>query len=249
MNNGIYTAFSGMQAQLDALDLIANNLANINTTGFKEETPFFTMLNQSMGLSKPSGELTAATSHSVRTNGALNASEGSMSMTNRDLDVAIEGNGFLVIQTPRGIRYTRNGNLHLNAQCILTTADGSPVLGNKMQPILLGPAKIHIGSDGSIFLQEADGDRLVDRLKVVTFDQLSLLEREGDSLFVHKDGQQTEKPSDASIRAGYLEQSNVDPVSSVVQLVEIMRQFESLQKCVHLVMNEMNSKSIDKLGR
>ncbi len=234
-----------MQAQLDALELLANNLANVNTTGFKEEKSFFTLVNQSIGTDQASESLHSAVHSSVRAQGALNSAEGSMRMTNRDLDIAIEGNGFLVIRAPQGLRYTRNGSLRLDGHSILTTADGFQVLGVSDRPITLGPGKVHINHDGEIFLN----DTRVDRLKIVTFDSLSSLMREGNSLFVQSAGQQAEKVSDAKIKSGYLEQSNVDPVSSVVQLVEIMRQFEALQRCVHLIMNDMNTKSIEKLGR
>jgi flagellar basal-body rod protein FlgF len=246
VNSGLYTAYSGMQAQLDALQILANNLANINTAGFKEEKAFFTYLHQSLeGLPAADG-LAETVNRSVRTLGAMNAAEGSLSATNRDLDIAIEGNGFLVVQAPAGIRYTRNGSLHLDAHSMLTTSDGFPVLGATAgRPITLGPGKISINEDGEVCLDDAK----IDRLKVVTFDNLSSLEKEGNSLFISRGGRDLEKKSDAKIRSGYLEQSNVDPVSSVVQMVEILRHFEAIQKSVNLMMNDINAKVIDKLGR
>jgi flagellar basal-body rod protein FlgF len=235
-----------MQAQLDALQILANNLANINTTGFKEEKAFFTFLNQSLESSPGADDLTETINRSVLARGTMNAAEGSLNPTNRELDIAIEGNGFLVVQTPGGIRYTRNGSLHLNAQSVLTTSDGFPVLGSATGlPITLGPGKISINEDGEVSLDDAK----IDRLKVVTFDNLSALEKEGNSLFISRAGQNSEKKSDAKIRSGYLEQSNVNPVSSVVQMVEILRHFEAIQKGVDLIMNDINGKVIDKLGR
>jgi flagellar basal-body rod protein FlgF len=245
VNSGVYTAYSGLRAQMDALDVLANNLANVNTTSYKEESTFYTYLNQSIGTSKEAEDLSSIITKSIQTGTILNTAGGSLTPTNRDLDIAIEGNGFLVVQTPRGLRYTRNGNLHLNAKGILTTIEGNPVIGVNKRPITLGPGEIHIGQDGSVSLD----NKQIDRLKIVTFDNLSGLEKEGASLFVPKAGQGEPKSSDASIRSGYLEQSNVNAVSSVVRMVNIMRHFESLQKSVNLIMNEINPKSIDKLGR
>jgi flagellar basal-body rod protein FlgF len=189
MNSGIYTAYSGLRAQSEALEIMANNLANLNTTGFKEEKAFYTYINQSLGASQDAADLNTAINQSIQTRSALNTEAGSLSATHREMDVAIEGNGFLAVETPRGIRYTRNGSLNLNAQAVLTTSEGYPVLGANGSAITLGPGKIHIGEEGDVSL---DGTQ-VDRLKVVTFDDFSALEKEGNSLFISKKGRDSEK--------------------------------------------------------
>ena len=244
MNSGIYTAVSGLRAQMEALDMMANNLANVNTTGFKEDNAFFTLLKQSISQSPERDQLDSAINQSITAQAAVNPAAGSIRPTNRDLDIAIEGSGFLVVQAPAGTRYTRNGSLRLNEKFVLSTSEGFPVLGLKNQPITLGPGKIHINQDGSVSLDGAP----VDRLKVVSFDNISVLQKEGSSLFAQKPGPNAEKPSNTKISSGYLEQSNVNAVSSVVRMVEIMRHFEALQKSVSLMMNEINQKSIEKLG-
>jgi flagellar basal-body rod protein FlgF len=242
VNSGIYTAYSGLKAQVDALDLLANNLANLNTPGFKEEMAFFTVLNAAGEI--PQAELNSTVNRSVMTRGTVNPTEGSLNPTNRDLDIAIEGQGFLVVQTPHGIRYTRNGSLKLDGHGVLTTMEGAPVLGTEGRPITLGPGKISIGEDGTVAWNEA----LAGRLKVITFDDFTKLEKEGSSLLVSRAGREQEKNADAKIKSGYLEQANVNAVSSVVRMVEIMRRFEAIQKSI-VVMNDINSKSIEKLGR
>jgi flagellar basal-body rod protein FlgF len=244
MNSGVYTAVSGLRAQMDALDMMANNLANVNTTGFKEDNAFFTLLRQSVDQSPEPDQLNSTINQSITAQAAVNPTAGSIRPTNRDLDVAIEGDGFLVAQTTGGTRYTRNGNLRLNDKFVLTTSDGFPVLGIKNQPIVLGSGKIRIDQDGNVSLDGAP----VDRLKVVSFDNISMLQKEGSSLFAQKPGLNSEQPSNAKISSGYLEQSNVNAVSSIVRMVEMMRHFEALQKSVSLVMNEINQKSIEKLG-
>jgi flagellar basal-body rod protein FlgF len=245
MNSGIYTAYSGLRAQSDALEILANNLANMNTTGFKEQTAFYTYLNQSSDSPQNGADLNAVVNQSVQTQSTLNGEGGSLSATERELDIAIAGDGFLTVQTPRGVRYTRNGSLNLNAQFVLTTSEGFPVLGTSGRPITLGPGKVLIGESGDVFL---DGVQ-IDRLKVSAFNDLSVLAKEGNSLFKSTAGQSAERASDAKIKSGYLEQSNVNPVSSIVRMVEILRHFEAIQKSIQLVMNDINAKAIDKLGR
>jgi flagellar basal-body rod protein FlgF len=244
MDNGIYTAYSGMQAQLDALDILANNLANVNTTGFKEEKAFFTILSKSLDDSGDSQSLNATVNQHVQTGSVMNAEAGVFMETPRDLDIAIEGDGFLAVKTPRGIRYTRNGNLHKNAQSMLATADGFPILGADGHAIKLGSGKNDIGLDGTVL---SDGVE-VGRLKIVAFDDLHKLHQEGNSLFASSANSSSERSSNAKIRSRTLEQSNVSAISSIVQMVDILRRFESIQKSVSL-MNEASNKAIDKLGR
>ncbi len=245
MNSGIYTAYSGMQAQADALDVLANNLANVNTTGFKAEKAFFTYLQQSVVESENQNPLQAAINNPVVARSTFNGEEGLVKNTYRDLDIAIEGNGFLVIQAPQGIRYTRNGNLHMNPQGVLITSDGFPVLNVENKPIVLGPGKISIGNHGDIRLEE----EAVGRLKLVRFENLSSLEKEGSSLFLSRKGPEIELKSDAKIKVGYLEHSNVNPVQAVVQMVSILRNYEALQKSMNLITHDMNKKAIENLSR
>jgi flagellar basal-body rod protein FlgG len=245
MNSGIYTAYSGLKAQSDALEVLSNNLANINTTAFKEENAFYTYLKESEGDAQQPADLNSTINQSIRIGTSVNSEIGSMNATSRDLDVAIEGKGFLVVNTPRGARYTRNGSLNLNAQSVLVASDGSPLIGVSGKPITLGPGKISIGEAGEVFLDKNQ----IDQLKVVSFDNLSALKKEGNSLFVSSGDRSLEKNSDAKIKSGYLEQSNVNPVSSMVRMVEIMRHFEAIQKGINLIMNDINTKAIEKLGR
>jgi flagellar basal-body rod protein FlgG len=135
--------------------------------------------------------------------------------------------------------------LELNAQSVLTTSEGYPVLGTSGRAITLGAGKIHIGESGDVFL---DGTQ-VDRLKVTSFTDLTALEKEGSSLFKTTGGQNSEKASEGKIKSGFLEQSNVNPVFAITRMVEINRNFEAIQKSIHLMMNDMNAKAIDKLGR
>jgi len=242
VQSGVLKAYSGLRAQMDALDVLSNNLANVNTAGFKEERAFFTVLSETASAAEARGA--RAVSGAVATRSAINPTAGSLSLTGRDLDVALVGDGFLTVATAQGVRYTRNGALRLNADGTLATADGLPVMGEK-GTIKLASGKIHVSEEGQVSL---DGTP-VDRLRLVSIDRASALVREGGSLFAAPAGQASEKPADAIVQQGYLEQSNVNPIASVVGLVAIMRQFEAIQKSIHVVMNDLDAKSIEKLGR
>ncbi len=244
MSGGVIAAASGMRAQMDALDLLANNLSNLNTAGFKEQKSFFSVLNESMELSKSDAQDASAADRLVVARGALKMTDGTPLATQRDLDLAISGDGFLTVLAPQGTRYTRNGNLMINKKSQLATADGYPVLGEN-GPILVRAGKLNITEQGDVFL---DGVRL-DRLKIRTFDTPSLMVSEGTSLFAPPNDQASPKVSNAVVRQGFLEQSNVNPVGAVVEMVGIMRRFEALQKTVGLMLNDLDAKSIEKLPR
>ncbi len=245
MNSGLYTGFSGLSAQMNALEMLANNLANLNTPGFKEQKAFYTLLNRTAD-SLDARELNATiNNHSVLAQGVLNLNEGSMVTTNRTLDVALEGNGFLVVRAPGGERYTRNGSLSLNDKSVLSTQDGLPVLGED-GTIELGPGEIRISDAGAISVNGV----AVDRLKLVTFDNPLTLQKEGNSLFLPgKDSGSPKSTPGIKIRQGSLEQSNVNPVAATVQMIGVLRQFEAMQKGINLLMHDVNSKSIERLSR
>lgn len=244
MHSGVIAAYSGLKAQMEALDTLANNLANVNTAGFKEQVSFFRTLNLARDSSE-AAPLESAINNAVTSGSALNVSPGTLLETHRDLDIAIEGEGFLTVETPHGLRYTRNGNLIRNAESVLCTADGFPVLGESGR-IVLSPGKVNITQEGQI---QVDGNNMA-RLKVVSFENSSSLTCEGHALFAAAQGADHPGPaSEAAIRQGYQEQSNVNPVLSTVRMVEILRHFEAIQKSVNLMINDLDAKAIEKLGR
>jgi len=234
-----------MKAHADALEITANNLANINTVGFKKDRTFTTVLRESISDSGIPEGIGLTVNKSVRTDRGIDYSDGDILSTGRNLDVAIRGDGFLTVQTPRGERYTRNGHLHLDANSTLRTADGNPVLGTSGRPITLGPGEVFIADNGGVYL---DGEE-IDRLRVVVFQDRSQVEKEGESLFFSNDGGKPAIRTDMVVRSGYLEQANVNAVSSMVEMINIMRHFEAIQRSVGHEMNDMNAKVIERLGR
>ena len=234
-----------MKAHSDALEITANNLANINTTGFKGDRIFNTLLRESVNDSGSPAEIGMTVNRMIRTDRGIDYSDGVMLSTGRNLDIAIRGDGFLAIQTPNGERYTRNGNLHLDANSTLRTADGNAVLGASGRPITLGPGEVHISDNGGVYLNGEE----VNRLRIVAFQDRSQLEKEGGTLFVSTGGETPGLRTDIVVRSGFLEQANVNAVKSMVEMISMMRHFEAIQRSVSHEMNDMNGKVIERLGR
>ena len=245
MNSGIYTAYSGMKARSDELEVMANNLANINTTGFKADRAFGSFLRESINDSGSPEGIGLVVNRSVRTDRSIDFSDGVILPTGRNLDVAIRGNGFLTVETPHGVRYTRNGNLHMDTNGMLRTTDGNPVIGASNRPITLGQGNVNISENGGVYL---DGEE-VDRLRVVVFSDLAQVEKEGESLFINNGDTEPKLKTDMVVHVGFLEQANVNALRSVVEMVSILRHFEAIQRSLNHEVNDMDAKVIDRLGR
>jgi flagellar basal-body rod protein FlgG len=209
------------------MDQISNNLANVNTAGFKADRLIF---NDMM-----SRQIT--TYHD----------QGPLRLTDNPLDAALGGDGFFRVQTTRGERLTRDGAFKMLATGALVTSNGDPVLGVE-GPIMLNPNgnKPYIGEDGSI---SQDGN-IIGRLSVVTVRDKHALIKEGANLFVGRDSAlpPTEEPADININQGFLEMSNVQVVSEMVNMINTHRSYEAYQKSLH-AMQEMDQKTVTQVGR
>jgi flagellar basal-body rod protein FlgG len=234
-----------MKAQMDALEVASNNIANVNSIGFKSDLTFYSALNKELSGSQGDESLEGTINRSVKAETVMDFSDGLMVPTGRPLDVAINGDGFLTVETPRGIRYTRNGSLNINQDGILSNSEGCPIIGISGEPITLGQGNINICANGDVMLNGA----FVDRLKIVTVEDRNKLSKEGSSLLLYRSDKEPKILENPNIKSENLEKSNVSAISSMVEMVSIMRQFEAIQKCISLEMNEMNSKAIEKLGR
>ncbi len=245
MNSGLYSAYSGLRANANMLEVLANNLANLNTTGFRGDETFFRLFNRAVGESEMPPLDQAINDSSVVQGTVIDFQTGPLSITGRDLDVAIEGQGFFLVGAQDGVRYTRNGHFQVNSRGQLVTDQGFEVQGRN-GPIRLPPGKVMISESGGIEV----GGVLVDTLKIVDFIDKNQLEKVGHSLFkarVVNAGEQETK--EAQIRQGSLERANINPVQQMMLMISMMRQFEGLQKAVHTVMNTLNDRSINQVGR
>ncbi|HVO57217.1 MAG TPA: flagellar basal-body rod protein FlgF [Dongiaceae bacterium] len=256
MNTGFYSAFSGFAARMDALDVLANNLANTNTTGFKSQKEFYRSFFASLANEQPVPQpatVTAALNNALHQFGGLagsqlDLSQGTLESTGNDTDLAIEGKGFFAVLTANGVRYTRNGSLHLDTQRQLVTEQGDPVLSQqpagRNEPIRVPSGKVTVSSDGSITV---DGG-LVAKLRVDDFPPSTALAPEGASYFVAPAGAKA-TASSASLRQGMLESSNSDPVHSTVALIDLQRTAQMMEKALSIFHNEFNRSAAQDLPR
>jgi len=246
MIRGWYTGASGMIAQQNRLDTIANNLANVDTTGFKRDVTVSKSFSELLLRRKdfdgvytvPEGSADAAPiigklGTGVETNeNYTDFAEGSLKNSGLSTDFALHGKGFFVIQTPNGERYTRNGSFFLGKEGILETKDGYPVLGEN-GIIRLEDNKFKVNEDGMIVTSE---NEVVDRFLAVRFDNERYLQKAGNSFYM-----ETEISGPAHIAEGderpefiqnFIETSNVNVVNEMVRMIEVNRAYEANQKTI-----------------
>lgn len=241
MDSGFYAACAGLVARMQALEIVANDLANVTTPGFKARWQFFSALQASLGAS-PDPLNQAVNRYGILGGTFPDFREGTLEPTGNPLDVAIEGPGFFVVQTPAGVRYTRNGAFRLNANRQLVTADGSLVLGTA-GPILLPEGQIEISSDGTISVNGAQ----VNRLQVVEFPNPASLQAEGNSYF--STSANTARPATGSaVRQYALEGSNMNPIAGTVALITVQRTAQMLERALALFNNDFD-RTAEQLGR
>jgi len=221
MENTLYIALSYQTVMQRQLDVIANNIANVSTPGFKgEQMMFVEYLNDAVGKDDVSFVQDIAVVRDYR--------EGSFARTGNPLDVAISGKGWLQVDTPTGMRYTRNGHLQIDAKSTLTTDSGHPVLDDNSRPIVMpatGGTPV-IAPDGSITVN----NQKVARLKLVSFDNEQLLRKDADSLYT-TDAPALPAPK-ARVAQGMIEESNVKPIVEITNMIGAMREFQSAQQMI-----------------
>jgi len=255
-DGGLYTAMSGGVATSKQLDITSNNLANINTTGYKKDKTIFKDqlakiefddINeiQAKDVEMPPRVLSIDKYNVVIDDSFTEFSQGMLEKTNNMLDIAINGNGFFKVKTPEGIRYTRNGSFRHSKDGLLVTSDGYPVLDENDTEIDLENSKrIVVNDNGTIYL----GENKNTKLSIKTFKDLSRLEKIGKNLFKQTNKNEQEIESNSTVIQGFLESSNVSPVEEMVNLISLHRQFELNGKAIE-TFSEMDKKATSDLGR
>ncbi|MFZ3047583.1 MAG: flagellar basal-body rod protein FlgF [Desulfatirhabdiaceae bacterium] len=239
---------AGARMQEMRLDILANNAANINTIGFKEDRIFRIPESIQNVWEKPDGStLDGMTLNSLSVlpiSTYTNYDQGSLNQTGNVLDLALDGEGFFSVQTSDGVKYTRKGNFTLNEDGVLTTQDGLPVMG-KSGEIRIEGNHVEVDSDGAIIV---DGST-VDTLAIINFSQKNQLIKTGDSLLMPSSPDVQEIPANAtSVRQGFVEASNVDAIKVMTEMVDTMRGYESYQKVISS-MNEITTKTVNEVGK
>jgi len=215
MDNAGYIGLSRQSGLMRELNTVANNIANINTNGYRREANIFAEHVKALQNGDPSLSISTLTRRYV------DLSEGDIVKTNNPLDVAIEGDGFLLVETPAGERLTRDGALSLNAQNELVSATGARVLDESGGAIVIPPGSgaISVTGDGVI----NSGTQTIGRLGVVKADPAFLI-REGQNQFRAENGY--EPATDARVHQFSLEGSNVSAVEELARLIEVQRTYE-----------------------
>jgi flagellar basal-body rod protein FlgF/flagellar basal-body rod protein FlgG len=243
MDSGFYAACAGLLAQTDALDMTANNLSNLSTTGYKGQLQFYRSLEATMGKHHLSPLNQAVNDFGVLGGEAVDLKTGEFQKTGNNLDLAIEGSGFFVVKTPAGIRYTRNGSFHTDAAGRLLTATGDQLMGQQ-DPVVLPSGTIAISSDGTVSQQGA----VVANLKLVTFKPGTSLKSEGDSYYQAPAGSE-QTADDPRLSQGMLESSNTNPVTGVVSLMTLQRHAQLLEQAVSIFHSVFNNAPGQDLSR
>jgi len=243
MDNALYVGLSRQMVLRRELDIVANNIANADTNGFKVESlmtkeepgpPAFTLQGP-----RP---IKFVGSDGV----ARDFGQGSLRRTDTPLDVAIEGQGFLKVTTKDGERFTRDGHLRTDDRGRLTTQAGDAVADESGGEITLDPEKgqVTIAPDGTV----SQGIERVGKLGVFKFDALSPLEKTGDNLYKNTGNQQPGPASDAKVRQGMLEGSNVNSIVQITRMIEVSRAYEQITRIMDS-QSDLSRNSITRMGR
>ena len=246
MDNSLLVSLSQQLAAYRAMDVIANNLANVSTPGFKREAAKFeeyvTQMRPAEGQKGPQSVSFVKDAGVMRDVG-----QGNIEQTGAPYDLAIQGNGFFVVQTPAGMRYTRDGHFSLDANGNLVTSQGYQVQGDG-GPITITPndGDINIAPDGTISsVVRGVGNQLA-KLKVVDFADPAAMTKQGANLY--STGQVPTAPGKVNLRQGALEASNVQPVIEISHMIEVMRAYEATATMSKSQEDTMRQ-AIDKLGQ
>lgn len=243
MDNSLYVGLSKQIVLQRQMDIIANNIANADTAGFKVESlavaedpqaPAFTLGGpQPVKFVMPNGVI-------------RDFGQGALRKTDSPFDVAIEGQGFFKVQTPAGLRYTRDGRFRMDETGKLVTVSGAPVLDDGGGEITLSQEKgqLSISPDGTL----SQGTERIGKLGVVTFANLSTMEKVGDNLLQNTSNQQGVPAPDSRLRQGMLEGSNVNPILEVTRMIEVSRAYEQMAKMMDS-QADLSSQAVQQLGK
>lgn len=237
-------AASGLRSRMESLDLLANNLANSATNGYKGDREFYGLYASPDSYDPTTGG--SSSTLPVIQKQWTDFSQGVLQVTGNPLDLALSGKGLLVVNGPTGPLYTRNGSLQLLPSGELATSDGYALRTTAGKTIRLQSGKpVEILGDGTV---RQDG-QTAGQLQVVEFQSVAALKKAGKTCFENGDSANPPAPSTATeVQQGKLEASNVSVPEAAMRLVGVMRQFEMLQKAIG-ISGDMNTKTIQEVAR
>ena len=252
MVRGLYTAATGMMVQRDRMDTVTNNITNADTTGYKQDSVVTSAFTEVMlsRINDPSVNVMGGTQVGTYDYGTrvdeeyTDFSEGNYEETDQSTDLAISGNGFFVVDTDDGERYTKAGDFSVDSAGYLVTEDGNYVLGENGK-IHVGTSDFTVSADGTV----TAGGGTVDTLRLETFDDLTVLRKQGDNLYYAYGGAASVAATDATVKQGTLEGSNVDISNEMVDMLSLYRKYEANQKVVSMTDSSLElAANLGKLG-
>ncbi|MGC1302289.1 MAG: flagellar basal-body rod protein FlgF [Caulobacteraceae bacterium] len=251
MDNAIYVGLSRQMTLQREMDVAANNIANMDTAGFKVE--HLRVMTDPEAAPHASFGLGRSPINYVLDNGlGRDFSPGTMEQTGAPFDLALNGDGFFSVQTANGVQYTRDGRFGTNAQNQIVDRLGNPLLDTGGNPITVDPTKPVpvIGADGTISQQDPTGHLLVlGRVGVTRFANRGALSKTGGNKFEDPTGAAGGQPArDVTMAQGFVEKSNVNPIAEVTNLINITRAYERVQNLITTT-QDLSSKAIDALGK
>ena len=250
MENAALVGLSRQIALQRELDVVANNIANINTTGYKSDNTVFQEHLMPVARANQFRGNDRALSFVQDRATWIDFSQGALEPTGNPLDVSLSGNAFLTVQTPRGERYTRNGALQINSQGQLVTSEGLAVVGQN-GPIVFQPndREISISSDGTISVREGQNttDTQRGKLTLASFDQPQLLQKDGTSTYAAPNGVTPQVPTNVRVTQGTIEKSNVKSIIEMTRMTEVTRAYTQIASMLQS-QSDMRRSAIDKLA-
>jgi len=244
MDSGYYAALTGLRARTDALDTAASNLANAQTPGYRAEREYFrSVLLGPDAFDSQLGE--TVNDYGLLGGDRLSMAQGAIEQTGNPLDLAIEGQGFFAVQTPNGLRYTRDGAFHRARSGQLVTAAGEPVLSSAGKPIPVPAGTVSIGADGA--LSVAGG--VVATVGVFTFPSGTQLTPEGANRYIAPKGVAPVLSKSAAVHQGAIEAANQDVIQGSLDLIVMQRQAEMMQKALTVFHTEFNKFAAEDLPK
>jgi flagellar basal-body rod protein FlgF len=243
MDSGYYAACTALMSRSQALDAIANNLANTSTAGYRSQHNVFQSVMAQVSDRNTSPLSRALNNYGVLRGTRVDQSQGTLEKTGNDLDLAIEGPGFFVVKTTGGKVFTRDGNFRVSKSNQLVTAAGDPVMGESGPISVLG-FPLSISPDGTISANGA----LAGKLAVVEFPPGTAIENIGQTYY-SAPATLAVPAKNSSVRQGMIEGSNVNPINSVMELITIQREAESMQRILTLLNSDLNKTAAQDLPR
>ena len=224
MPNGIYSAMTGALAQEEHMDIVANNLANGSTNGFKAvQATFKELMDEAREGSKNETQR-----HVILDSTYTDFTQGPLNHTHNNMDVAIQGPGFFVVDTPEGAQYTRNGAFMLNEKRELVTVGGHVVQGTSGTIEIPEGAMININQSGAV----TSGTLEIGKIRVVQFDEPQNLRRFGHNLYSAPEGVEAKDLELVNIQTGAIERSNVNMIREMTALIKVSRSYEAFNKVI-----------------